>query len=372
MTKTSGAPPWGLLVTLAALVLAVHGLLLQASPNRLGTKAEPELAATRAFSTRSIDAAPTPQARPTAPAPAARPPPRVRPASKPENQQNMPVAPVDSAEQAIDLVANEATQNPADSTPTSGLGSPTLAGPSAAPSPAPAASSAVASGPAGPAGPPTTAVTAITLPGSTRLQYKVTGSAKGLNYFADAELAWRNNGSQYEASMKVSALFLGARSMSSVGLITPGGLAPTRFADKYKSELAAHFQVDKGKISFSANTPDAAWFEGTQDRVSVFLQLGGMLAGKPADFPVGSSITLYTVGPREADSWTFIVEAQEQLALPWGSLATLRLIRKPRREYDQKIEIWYAPGLAFLPVRNRITQQNGDFIDQQLTEVVKP
>ena len=53
-------------------------------------------------------------------------------------------------------------------------------------------------------------------------------------------------------------------------------------------------------------------------------------------------------------------------------MLALKLTRKPRREYDQKVEIWYAPALGYLPVRNRITQQNGDFIDQQLVEVVKP
>ena len=48
------------------------------------------------------------------------------------------------------------------------------------------------------------------------------------------------------------------------------------------------------------------------------------------------------------------------------------VIRKPRREFDQKVEIWYAPSLGYLPVRNRITQQNGDFIDQTLSEILRP
>lgn len=212
----------------------------------------------------------------------------------------------------------------------------------------------------------------------------MTGTSKGLTYYANADLTWSNSGSQYEAGMKVSALFVGSRSMSSVGRVTSSGLAPTRFADKFRSELAAHFDADKGKITFSANTPDATWVEGAQDRVSVFMQLAGMLAAGPAatngqngqnglgGFPVGSSITIYTVGPREADTWTFVVEAEEKLTLPYGEMSAFKLTRKPRREYDQKVEIWYAPSLGFLPVRNRITQQNGDFIDQMLETVTKP
>jgi len=218
-------------------------------------------------------------------------------------------------------------------------------------------------------GPQTTPVTAINLPGSTLLFYKMTGTSKGLTYQADAELGWNNSGSQYQAYIKVSALFLGARMMTSAGQITASGLAPTRFADKFRSELAAHFQPEKGTITFSANTPDAPWIEGAQDRVSVFLQLGGMLAAQPDGFPVGSEITLYTVGPRDADTWTFTLEAEEKLNLPKGDVTTIKLTRKPRREFDQKIEIWYAPSLDYLPVRNRITQHNGDFIDQQLSGI---
>jgi len=48
---------------------------------------------------------------------------------------------------------------------------------------------------------------------------------------------------------------------------------------------------------------------------------------------------------------------------------TLKLARQPRREFDQKIELWYAPALGYLPVRTRITQNNGDYIDQRLSTV---
>ncbi len=235
-----------------------------------------------------------------------------------------------------------------------------------------AAAATVATAAAPPVGPKATPVMAFSLPGSVRLQYKVVGLAKNLNYEAKSELAWKTNGDSYEVMMKVSAFLVGSRSMTSVGKITGAGLAPIRFADQFRSELAAHFEADKGKITFSANTPDAPWIEGAQDRVSVFVQLGGILAARPQDYPKGSTITLYTIGPREADTWTFAVESEEKLNLLGGEMASLKVIRKPRREFDQKVEIWYAPSLGYLPVRNRITQENGDFIDQQLTEVSKP
>jgi hypothetical protein len=369
MAQPNGSPPWPRLAILAGLVVLAHMLLLQAAPAQLGTRFDRDARETRSFTTRSIAAPPAPQVVAATPAPVAPAPPK-----KAKSKAAPP--PLDVAKPAVDSIANSPPQPVPEPEPSAASdASFTSAQLAASPIPLPmstatyAATSATTATAALPPGPQTTPVTAINLPGSTLLLYKMTGTSKGLTYQANAELGWNNNGSQYEAYMKVSALFLGARSMTSVGQITASGLAPTRFADKFRSELAAHFQPEKGKITFSANTPDMPWSEGAQDRVSVFLQLGGMLAAKPDSFPVGSEITLYTVGPRDADTWTFTVEAEEKLTLPKGEMATIKLTRKPRREFDQKVEIWYAPSLGYLPVRNRITQSNGDFIDQQLSEI---
>ena len=212
----------------------------------------------------------------------------------------------------------------------------------------------------------------MALPASAQLQYKMTGSAKGLTYHAQGELLWQQGGGSYSARMTAKALFVGSRTMTSTGQVSDQGLAPSRFSDKSRTELAAHFEPDKGQISFSANTPSVPWTPGAQDRISVFLQLGGMLAGNPAGFPLNSTISSLTVGPRAADYWTFVVEKEELLSLPFGELATVKLARQPRRDYDQKVELWYAPALGYLPVRSRITQANGDFVDQQLSELTRP
>jgi hypothetical protein len=76
-----------------------------------------------------------------------------------------------------------------------------------------------------------------------------------------------------------------------------------------------------------------------------------------------------TVGTREVDTWTFTVTGTPTLSLPYGEQATVALRREPRRAYDQTIEIWFAPGLNFVPVRMRITQGNGDVLDQNLASV---
>ena len=364
-TPHSGAPGWGLLTAMAALVVAAHVMVLQASSAYLvfspgadnaGGKTVTTLTT---FTTRNIETAPA--LAPAVVFTAA--PPAMRKAVKtaqntPKIASNQPPAQQIKGHIAPEIIAN-AERKP-NSLPAAEI---------------PVESSQASTPPQAdatlPAGPQSTPVSAVRLPDSVRLQYKVIGLSKNLNYHADAELTWKTDGDSYQAMMKVSAFLVGSRSMSSAGKITASGLAPTRFADKFRTELAAHFEPEKGKISFSANTPDAPWVEGAQDRVSVFLQLGGMLAAKPQDFPLGSNITFLTIGPREADTWTFVIESEENLDLMGAPMAALKLTRKPRKEFDQKVEIWFAPALGYLPVRSRITQQNGDFIDQQLTEIVK-
>jgi hypothetical protein len=349
------APPWRALAMLGVAVLGVHALVLTSSPARFGPELDQASQRVQPLITRSITPAP---ARPAAPPKSDPPRPSTQSAKpKPPPAQVTPESP------AINYVAPPSADLP----PLSESPNAQAAGSV----PAPEAPAPVASAPATPDGPVHTPVTAMALPDSVKLEYKMTGNAKGLTYHADAELNWRRAGTLYDAGMRVSALFLGSRSMGSTGVVGPEGLAPIRFSDKSRTEVAAHFDSDKGQVSFSANTPAVPWIKGAQDRVSVFMQLGGMLAGNPAAFPLGTTISVYTVGPRDADTWTFVVEAEEQLSLPFGGLATVKLTRQPRREFDQKVEIWYAPSLGYLPVRNKITQSNGDFVDQQLSSLIK-
>ena len=217
-----------------------------------------------------------------------------------------------------------------------------------------------------------TEVTAYQAPDSALLKYQVQGQAKGFNYWAWAELLWLQDGKDYQARLEVSAFLLGSRVQVSKGALGAEGLMPTRFGDKTRSELAAHFERDKGIISFSANSPDAPLLKGAQDRLSVVLQLSSLLAADPSRFPTGTMLSFQTVSQREAEVWQFLVEKDEMLQLPWGEINAIKLNRKPRREFDQHIELWFAPDLGYLPVRLRITNANGDFVDQRLSKAEKP
>lgn len=181
-------------------------------------------------------------------------------------------------------------------------------------------------------------------------------------------MAWQHDGDSYAVDLLAKWSFLTLFEQKSVGRLSPQGLQPTRFSDKRfrKSELAAHFDTAQGKITFSANTPDATLQPGAQDRVSVILQLAGWLAGDPARYPAHSTLSLQTVSARDAEQWLFTVNEPETLHLSTGQQVALRLTRNPRREFDQKIELWFAPALNYLLVRFRFTEANGDFVDAQL------
>ena len=197
-------------------------------------------------------------------------------------------------------------------------------------------------------------LSAATVPGSALLRYEV--SSNKLPFTVNGVFNWQQNGSTYEAQLSYSA-FGFSRSQTSRGTVSATGLAPERFADKLRSEVAAHFNYPAKKVTFSANTPDVALLPGVQDRLSVLIQLGAQIAAAPARFPEGTALSFQTIGPRDGAMWLFTVQGQENL--------TLKLVRNPRQDYDQKVELWLAPSLGYLPARIRITEQNGDAIDQK-------
>ena len=89
-----------------------------------------------------------------------------------------------------------------------------------------------------------------------------------------------------------------------------------------------------------------------------------MVAGAPAKYPAGTSISLQIIGPRATEIWVVTVDGEEQLNLPGGELSALKLTRGISRDFDVKTEFWLAPALGYLPARIRFTQANGDYVDQ--------
>ena len=206
------------------------------------------------------------------------------------------------------------------------------------------------------------------------LIYDGKGEERGfIKYAASGELLWSPDGERYSARLEISAWGFRVRTWSSKGDLTDGGLQPLRFGDKPRgAELATHFQREKGIISFSANNPDVPLQTGAQDKLSAILQLSAIVAGEPERHTSGTAIAFQAADAHRAELWNFKVGTTESLELPGGTLTALKLSKEPTVEFDQRIEVWLAPDLNYLPVRLRITEANGAFADLLWRKTQKP
>lgn len=206
------------------------------------------------------------------------------------------------------------------------------------------------------------------LPPSARLRYDVASKVKGFTFNAGGQLNWRQDGSTYEARLEISAFLLGSIVQTSTGRVSPTGLAPDRFSDKRRSEKSAEFDHTTQRIRYSNNARIDPLLAGAQDQVSISLQLAGLLNANP-QYTQGQTISLPVSGASSSETWRFDIGPEATLNLPAGPMLTRILTRQPRHGGDKKIQIWLAPTLENLPVRIRISESNGDFIDQSLEEI---
>jgi hypothetical protein len=366
-------PPWRGLALLTAAVVAAHLVLLGLAPTAVGPHPSP-LASK--FITRSIVVAPPaaePAASPSPPAVTARPPP---PPPRPARARAVahPRPPAPEAESPAPAQA-PATGPIAQAAIDAGVETPPSAQPSAAPGPATAESAPAAAAPAngGNAAGQVEGPVPLRVPGSVRLAFAVTGqqgTSPMQGVFGD--LVWLQDGQQYDARLSLTFLFRTLRTQHSNGAIGATGIEPVRFSETRKNEVASHFVRDQGTVVFSNNAPSVPLLAGAQDRLSVVMQLGALLAGDPGRYPAGAAFAIQTVGPRDAEIWIFKVEGEEKLSVPAGDFVVRKLTRNPRRPFDDTVELWVAPELGYLPVRIKQTQAGGDFADLQLRDLQRP
>lgn len=331
------------LLALTTAVLLVHGLLVTAVSDSWSTAPGPTAPPPPVSSqVRLIQLPPPP---PPVPAPAA-------PSSPPAPSRAIQPRPAPSAPPAPTEVVERDTRPATE--------------PVSEPATEPVIEAAAPELPAAPPQPPEPTLPPVVLPPDADLVYQVQGQARGLAYRASGELRWRRTENTYELSMRLSAFLIGSRSQTSVGQLDASGLLPERFSDQTRSERAAHFDRAGQRIRFSNNAPDAELLPGAQDRLSVFMQLAGLLAsGAVAG---GDTLELPVAGVGGSEKWRFSVGELETLELPAGQLQARKLVREPAEPRDSRVEVWLAPELGHLPVRLRITQSQGDVADQQLSQ----
>ena len=226
--------------------------------------------------------------------------------------------------------------------------------------------------------PASNALTAKTgdFPPSTQINYKLVGQERGLIYNASGSLKWQAQAANdkglpraYEAELQVKAFLVGSRVWRSTGSLTDNGLAPLRYSDRWRGERAAHFETANQKISFSGNMPSAPLQAGAQDQVSLFIQMAAAVTAK--NYAPGSQLMVQTATTRDAVNWTITFQSTEEIVVDGKKLETQRWVCLPRGKYDSQIELWLSPAHGGLPLRIKISQVNGNFIDMEMRNTEK-
>lgn len=204
------------------------------------------------------------------------------------------------------------------------------------------------------------------LPSSRLLSYQLNGMDKGLTYHANGELRWQHNDTAYELTLSVKAFLIGSRSWRSVGQIDATGLAPSRFSDSWRQERAVHFDREQQRIVFSSNRTPAAWQPGVQDQISLYVQLAAAMAGEPERFVPGTRLQVQTATVRDALPWALLLETAEPQTVVGQIVPALKWVAQPRHQFDARVEFWVTQQQSWMPVRIRITQVSGSYIDLAL------
>ncbi|MFG6464565.1 hypothetical protein ACG04Q_23540 [Roseateles sp. DXS20W] len=136
--------------------------------------------------------------------------------------------------------------------------------------------------------------------------------------------------------------------LESLGRTGSAGLAPERFALQRggQDRQAVNFDAEDRRISFSASPVQHELPEGTQDRLSWWLQLAALVQAAPTP---GGRWRVWVAGLRgELREWTFeAVDAEP------ADAGTLHLRRLPLGPHDPGVELWLDPARGHWPVRLR-------------------
>jgi hypothetical protein len=359
----------GATVALLAASVALHTIVVTGVAGRLGATAP-----------RPADAGSTVEvallAPPSPPTPSMAPTPSAAPAPAPKAQRRA-TAPRVPAEVPTESAATRAEAPPM---PVAQVSAPS-AEPPPEPPPAPEASLPPASEPLAaavaeaPPPPPALApaVPLPALPGSRRQRFKVYwGEFSEGRSVARLEYRLSHDGERYalrtegEAEGLLTLVYSGTLTQSSAGRLGPRGLQPVRYAETRgkRAERAVDFDPDGSRLLPGGREP-VPLPAGTQDRLSVFYQIGLLVRAEPARFVAGLAFELPVATMREVRTERFVVVGPDVLMAPGGPIHALHLARPVRPGTDDpRIDLWLGYDFEMLPVRLRIEDAGRRVLDQ--------
>ena len=212
-------------------------------------------------------------------------------------------------------------------------------------------------------------------PPSAKLFYFIRADIKGLNIEGSGLIEWDKSVDKYIISSETRTPLTGILiAEKSEGLIESTGLAPDIFSIKrFRKELiTTRLDRKNRQIHYQGNATPSSLEGGEQDRLSVVWQLVSLARTTPTKFSVGSKHNLLVIGPHDSDAWIFEVKKTQRIQTGLGEVDTIQITRLPSENPDaQSMEIWLAPSLEWYPIKIRLSEKNGDYVEQSLEKIEK-
>lgn len=211
-------------------------------------------------------------------------------------------------------------------------------------------------------------------PAATRVSYKLEGFFRGPVY-GQSSVEWVRKDQRYqvhvEASVGPSFAPLGSWRLTSEGDILPEGLYPRLYENVnrllIKTSSPKLIKLDADQVI----QPDGKQYprpEGIQDPASFMIQVAYQFVLKPERLRPGASFEMTVVTLRKPEPLIFDVVAEELLDTPMGRIPTLHV--RPRKAVVDggalPADVWFAPGLQYLPVRIYMKMKDEVWMDMRM------
>lgn len=366
----------GLVALLASLVVLAHVLLTGAvlqemqglKPSDAGIKrmeatyvSEIRLTQPPAAPPAPAVVAPLPQAAAAAPRKAKPKPPKLaHAASQPDEAASEPLADAASAVNVAQHTPEAAASAPA----------PAAASAPTAASSALAAASVPSMGASGP-----NSGRAFVWPQATKVSYKLEGYFRG-PVSGQASVEWVRQDSRYQvhidASIGPSFAPLGSWRLTSEGDIQPQGLYPKLYENVNRMLIKSTAPRLVTLADEEVTQPDGKRYPrpvDVQDPASFMIQLAYRFTLQPELLQPGNSVEMNVVTQRKLEQVSFDVVGNDVVRTPMGDIPTVHV--RPRKTITEgtalPADVWFAPGLQYLPVRIYIKVNDEAYMDMQMS-----
>jgi hypothetical protein len=211
-------------------------------------------------------------------------------------------------------------------------------------------------------------------PRSVRISYATSGSANGTPYNEiPVTLDWHHDGRHYSLNSDFLSTMAGNRRRFSHGIVTAHGMAPVVSTDILDHERHSfRFDYASRQIAGAADALPMEFKPGTQDSLSLMVQLAALAAAHGKDLATGMVLTVPVLEPGGIRELTFKVLGEETLtALEGKSVKAVHLAHQTSDDAPPSIEAWLAPSLDYMPARWRTLDANGDMQDQVARKAIE-